>query len=374
MVKNCYLKFIKPLLSVNLHPAIEVQDDKARFIARRCLHPRWPAKLLKRWLIFKFLGFRSRELGNINPSHQKILWISIAAPSLGDVLQDISASVLLGNRSIFLFTSNIAADLLATDQRFSGLTSQEESVSIWLEYIKFDLVILDSFSSRTLIVKHRLVPDVPFVSVYRFVNGFEVHRLRFAFSRLSFLLSRAPGRGFRLLPDLCLKDLPYTIENRILEKYLVISVGGNWKFRDYKFWGQVVTEIMPRIPGLQIVLVGSENGLPMANSILKTNPKVRSLVGQQSITEAARTIQRASYFVGVDGGLWHIANCLKTPSTVLFARCDLFDKTGRRVMRDTEDMQVNWLHDEYDVSKISPALVVEEIIAGVRDINSGDCT
>jgi len=111
----------------------------------------------------------------------------------------------------------------------------------------------------------------------------------------------------------------------------------------------------------------------MATLILKTNPKVRSLLGQESITEVAGTVQGTSYFVGVEGGLWHLANCLKTRSTVLFARCDLFDKTGRRVMRDTQDMQVNWLHDEYDVSRILPTLVVDEIIAGVRDINSGDC-
>jgi hypothetical protein len=128
---------------------------------------------------------------------------------------------------IFLFTSKIAADLLATDQRFSGVTSQVKNVSIWLERIKFDLVILDSFSSRILMVRHRLVPEVPFVSMFRFVYGFEVHRLRFAFSRLSYLLSRAPGRGFMLRPDFCLKDLSYTVENKILDKYLVISVGGN---------------------------------------------------------------------------------------------------------------------------------------------------
>ena len=49
-------------------------------------------------------------------------------------------------------------------------------------------MICDAFSPRVLIQKLFIAPFTPYVGLYEFVNGFEVHRTYFSFGRMMELL------------------------------------------------------------------------------------------------------------------------------------------------------------------------------------------
>ena len=60
-------------------------------------------KFIKRYLYLQLKRQILLEINNITINHQKILWINISAPSLGDSLMDLSSRVMLKDREIFLF-------------------------------------------------------------------------------------------------------------------------------------------------------------------------------------------------------------------------------------------------------------------------------
>ena len=68
-------------------------------------------KYIKRLLFLLIRGQKSLQVENILSEHQRILWINISAPSLGDSLMDLSSRILLKNKKIDLFTSKKNEDL-----------------------------------------------------------------------------------------------------------------------------------------------------------------------------------------------------------------------------------------------------------------------
>jgi hypothetical protein len=62
-------------------------------------------KYIKRLLFLLIRGQKSLEVDNILSEHQRILWINLSAPSIGDSLMDLSSRILLKNKKIDLFTS-----------------------------------------------------------------------------------------------------------------------------------------------------------------------------------------------------------------------------------------------------------------------------
>jgi hypothetical protein len=338
----------------------EVPSDVKRFEITVVSDWHLLLKLIRRkvfvWIFSRRLGAR---LEHIEKSHETILWISLCAPSLGDVLMDVSARNLLHGRTVDLLTSPLASELLSDDSFFDRVTSSISEVMCWNQDKKYDLVILDSFSSRSIKAKCAVCPGVPVVSLFEYVNGFEVHRIKYSFARMRYLLKLEAGEIH--LPELVCKNDDAVADAGAPD--IAIAVGGNWAFRDYGSWFEVVEAILQKFSGMRIELVGSENGEETAEKIVSSFPMVRSGVGQLSIVETAALIEKAKVFVGADGGLWHVSWSVGVSSVCLFSKCDLFDRNGNRVTRDVDEMRCVALYGEETVDDIPVETVVEAVVA-----------
>jgi hypothetical protein len=315
-------------------------------------------KVLKFWkrVIYKFffldLRFGFLEEEKIQDSASRILWINLAAQSLGDSLMDLAARPLLFGRDITLITSKKNAELYSDDSFFKHVCSIEVIEQARLPQ-KFDLVICDSFSPRVLKAKLVLAPNVPYVGLYGFLNGFEVHRTYFSFARMMELLN-LPSMEIPMRPSIHVPEL--SNEGGLPQVDVCLAVGGEWAFRTYAHWFEVISWLIQK--GYSVSLVGSKNGLETSNEIVANEPRVRTTVGDLSLREVVVEITKAKVFIGADGGLWHMACAIPKPTVVLFADCQIFNEEGNRVTRETTDMVCETLYDDLEVSNIEPGAVI----------------
>ena len=106
-------------------------------------------KFLKRSIYLILQNQSNLEIQQILPKHKKILWINLSAPSLGDSIMDLSSRIFLKDRIIDLYTDKKNFHLFINDEVFNNVYSQAYE----LEKNSYDLVILDSYSTRTIKVK-----------------------------------------------------------------------------------------------------------------------------------------------------------------------------------------------------------------------------
>ena len=334
-----------------------VPSGQAEFIANRLYaRPKWIFKYLKRrlftLLVYRMFGLVP-ELNKIADEHRSILWINWAAPSLGDSLMDLSARVLLDGREVVLLTHLKNKTLFENDDYYSSVFSDYRELIAKYGKNYFDLVICDSYSPRVLFKKLAVAPFVPFVGLYGYLNGFEVHRTYFAFARMMELLA-IEKLIYPIRPSISLHN---ELLNQRPEVDVCIAVGGEWPFRTYDQWCEVVSWLTEK--GYSVSLVGSKNGVCDASKILDNQPSVRSTVSCSSLREVCVEIAKAKIFIGADGGLWHIACAIPIPTVVLFADCQIFDEDGNRVTRETKDMICEILYDDVEVSNIPSSRVIE---------------
>ncbi|MGZ3863756.1 MAG: glycosyltransferase family 9 protein [Bacteroidia bacterium] len=103
---------------------------------------------------------------------------------------------------------------------------------------------------------------------------------------------------------------------------LQISAGNNkvqYKNWPVKYWIELLKLFTLNYPDKEIVLLGDENEAGLAEEIIsrvKTN--VVSLIGKTTIKEAMGILARSDFFIGLDGGLMHLAVALNKPSFTLW--------------------------------------------------------
>lgn len=336
-----------------------VPSDRKRFLdEREYCKPRWILKYLKRRLVVFFIGRclgLLTEKAKISDDEILVLWINWAAPSLGDSLMDLSARVLLESKRLVLLTHPKNRLLYDQDAHFENVFDDPWKLREIYKRDRFDLVLVDSFAPRVLRQKLIAAPFTPYIGLYGFLNGFEVHRTLYAFARMRELLNMPFDiDGPKLKPSLSIKDLSPVEQDKKFD--LVIAVGGEWRFRTYDYWRDVVSDF--RRKDYSIALIGSANGVAEAQALENDFVGVTNLVGRTTLLEAIDTLMKSKMFVGADGGLWHLAVSLDLPSVVLFADCNLFGEGDVRVNRETPDCNAISIYAPKAVSEIAPAKVI----------------
>ena len=320
------------------------------------LRSKWIFKYVKRRLFcfcfVKFFGL-TREFSFIGEDHRLILWINNAAPSLGDSLMDLAARTLLSNRKVVLLTNPKNVSLYLSDPLFHAVYSSARLVLKDYRGYRFDVVICDSYSPRVLLNKIIVAPMSPFVGLYGYLNGFEIHRTYFAYARMAHLL-RLKEAEYTVRPTISAAAIS---PPRARKVDVCIAVGGEWPFRTYDHWPKIVHWLVTN--DFCVSLVGSLNGVRQSRDIAALGLSVRSTVGKCSLSEAVGEIANAQFFIGADGGLWHLACAIPVPSVVLFADCQMFDADGSRVTRETHDILCETLYDDECVSSIPCSDVIK---------------
>jgi len=333
----------------------EIPHYIEHFLKQKTLFSRW-MKYFKRYLFMALNGQTKLELFSILPKHKDILWINISAPSFGDSLMDLSSRVLLEGRNIDLFTIKNVADIYLTDKRFNNVYFNEKIAS----KNKYDLVIVDSFSSRSIRVKCKIAPRTNFIGMFGYFNGPEVNRALFSFHQMNNLLDYQESEeeiNSIARASISISKVDQDLINKINlpDKYIAIVLGGEWDYRTYNKWDEVIEYIIKKNHQISIALLGSDNANVIANKLSKQFPSnyVFNYVSKYTFNQTAHIIKQADILICCDGGLMHAANASNKTIVPLFAR--LSSK-----MQLTDCINAFPLFDKEDVNNISVEEVVEK--------------
>jgi ADP-heptose:LPS heptosyltransferase len=305
-------------------------------------------KFIKRYLYIFIKRQNKLEINHILASHKSILWINLSAPSIGDSLMDLSNRVLIKDRNIDLFTDKKNAHLFFNDKIFASVYTHIND----FESKKYDLVLLDSYSTRTIKIKAKVAPLTPYTGMFGYYNGPEVNRVLFGFHRMNQLLGykkseneiNLSSKAFLSISE---EDSQIVRNFKLPQKYISIAIGGEWDYRTYNKWDEVINLLIDGDQNLKIVLVGSNNALRVSEELLEkiSSKNLFNCVDQFSFMQTAEIINNSKVLICCDGGLMHAANSLNTPILALFARLT-------PAMQLTESISSFSLYDEDDVNNI----------------------
>jgi heptosyltransferase-2 len=154
-----------------------------QYLKNKSIYQRF-IKFFKRYIFIVLKGQKNLETFSILPCHHKILWINLSASSLGDSLMDLSSRVMLLDKNVDLFTNKKNKHIYQSDEIFNNVFSQINE----MQDIKYNLVILDSYSTRSIKLKSLITPKSPYVGMFGYFNGPEVNRILFSFHQMNNLL------------------------------------------------------------------------------------------------------------------------------------------------------------------------------------------
>jgi ADP-heptose:LPS heptosyltransferase len=323
-----------------------VPNDIELHLKKKSLYKRY-MKYLKRYLFIYLKGQKDLEVFSILPNDKNILWINISAPSLGDSLMDLSSRILFQNKKVDLFTDKKNEHIYQKDIFLNKIYTRIEDVA----KNQYDLIIIDSFSTRSIRIKSKVAFNTKFVGMFGYFNGPEVNRTLFSFYQMNNLLGDfLSGDKLAVSSKISItisKGDKKIIDNIVPDSYISFALGGEWSYRTYNKWGEVVTKIISKNVGQNIVFLGSKNAIEISQTILKKFPNnnIYNFVDKLSFNQTAEVIRRSKLIFCCDGGLMHAANAVNAKSITLFAR-----KVPNMLLTNNED-STN-LFDEIDVNNI----------------------
>ena len=320
-------------------------------------------KFIRRRLYIIFKRQNNLEVFSIRPQNQKILWINISAPSLGDSLMDLSSRVMLKGRKVDLFTDKKNYQLYLNDEYFTNVFTTIKEVN----KARYDLVIVDSFSSRSINIKSKIASKTLFVAIFGYFNGPEVNRILFSFHKMNLLLGNLKSENeINALANNSIsisKSDQNMVANIVPKKYIAIVIGGEWSYKIYKNWDKVIDQLILNDKELRIIFIGSANAKNISNELLN---KYRSqnflyFVERLSFNQSIEVARRSEVLLCCDGGLMHAANAVKVNSVALFARLT-------PEMLTTNCSNSFNLFDSVDVNNISIQNVIGKYFEARKDL------
>lgn len=327
--------------------------------------PKMALHRLKRGAWLSLNGQTALERTRIAPADRRILWIYLGMPQVGDSMMDLACRVLFCERpvEIDLLTVPHLAEMYSADDVFRHVYSDPAEAARH----DYDLAIVLSASSQTLRVKLRLFRRLPFVNLYRFHRGTELHRTLFGFFRLDQLLGNDwPIERIEAVarPHLVASAAARAAVEALAlpQRFVALAVGGVHDWRTYRRWHEVLPLLAEAEPNLPVVLLGSSNGAAMRDQLkaLPRRPCLVDRVDRHSLQEVLEIFRRCSVAVCADGGLLHLANAADVPTVSLFA--ERIDPTFRL----TPANRSMAFYAPTEVSDIEPKAVADAILAGWR--------
>jgi ADP-heptose:LPS heptosyltransferase len=300
----------------------DIPNYSQAFLEETSAFKRW-LKLIKRYFYILLRRQNKYEVFNILPSHNRILWINLSAPSLGDSLMDLSSRIMLKGRKVDLFTDKKNACLYKNDFIFTTIYSDKKQVGD----NKYDLVVIDSYSTRSIHIKADIAHVTNFVSMFGYYNGPEVNRVLFSFHQMNNLLGYVKNEDelnkiAKTSISISSRDKEIIQKTKLPSNFIAFATGGEWNYRTYNKWDFVIEKLISQDNDLNIILVGSDNARDIARVIMDkfSRYKVHNYVDKFTFNQTAEIISRAQILLCCDGGLMHAANAVNTTIVALFAR------------------------------------------------------
>ena len=306
-------------------------------------------------------GQRKKEIFSIENSHQSILWINISAPSIGDSLMDLSSRVLLKGRATDLFTDKKNSHIYLSDQIFQNVFTDISQIKI----DSYDLIILDSYSTRSVRVKSKIAPNLNFVGMFGYFNGPEVHRILYSFNRMNQLL----GYPFndKKISKIAKNYISISHSDQELvqsitpDDFISIVLGGDWSYRNYRNWDKVIERLVSDNPELIIAFIGSNNAIDISEQLVTkfSNYNIINFVNKLTFNQTVELIKRGKITLCCDGGLLHGSEAVGAKVLALFARL-------KPEILLTKNNFCYTIYNESNVNNILPNKVISEYYKAIK--------
>lgn len=103
------------------------------------------------------------------------------------------------------------------------------------------------------------------------------------------------------------------------QKYIVLQLSAGNNIFQYKnwplsYWKKFLNLFFAEFPSQKILLAGDKNEVSLAEKIAAEFPGITSKAGQTSVSEVIQLLSNCKLFIGLDGGLTHLAAALQKPT------------------------------------------------------------
>ena len=303
-----------------------------------------------------FSGQARHRMARVPATTTRMVWI-YTWTTVGDAIMDLAPRELIPTAiEVDLLIAPHLAPLFAHDRRFRRVSTELSSLAD-----DHDFVLLDSLRTTSLRLKTRSFAPLPFATMREHQAGERFDRVAYADRRLRQLFGLAPGevRTPRI-------DLPPSLTAEVHEATrIAVALGARVERKRYRRWPQVLERIVAGWPeGMarpQFWLLGQGASARadldgFASAFLAAHARARVDAG--NLGEAARDIGSCAAFLGVDGGLMHVAVGVGTPGMALFSRIE-----PHYFLRPGSTMQA--LSTAGDVDEFSADQVADAFLAGL---------
>jgi heptosyltransferase-2 len=332
-----------------------VHSNASYFIAQKSLASLF-FKRLKRDLSLLIFGQFKLSRQEMPKKGARILWINLGMPQIGDALCDLSCRVLLDPKDyhVDLYSESVICDLFKGDPYFKHVSDHISSFST----NHYDFVIMPGYSWKSVKVKVSHLRSVPFFSIYKHYSGLEFNRIVFAYHALFSSLKIKNAKANKLIKTCpTFFNLKYDhSEIKRKKNQIAIVVGGVVSERIYKQWPELIEKLLKEFNAINIVLLGSSNGVAMAGEIMKTqsnHKRITNLVAKTRLGEAFDVLKGSSIMICADGGLLHMGRAARIPTLALFSG------EIHPLMRFNKDDPVFAFHAHSSVSDIDPSIIID---------------
>ncbi len=274
-------------------------------------------KAMGRELQLLLNGQRWRRVERVPAAARAMLWVHTWT-TVGDAVMDLAPRRLLpAGLAVDLLIASPLAPLFTHDRRFRAVYTGIEDVTG-----EYDFVLFDCWSSASLRLKARHLPRPPFASMRGHQAGERFDRVAFADRRIRQLFALPDGDV--VAPGLSLGARPARPDRRCIR--IAVPLGARVEAKRYRHWnallGRLVSTWPAGAPPPHFVFLGTGGAahadLRALNEALVAD-HASVLLDSGDLRKTALDIAACDAFLGVDGGLMHLAVAVGTPGLALFA-------------------------------------------------------
>ncbi|CAB3726853.1 hypothetical protein LMG24238_05387 [Paraburkholderia sediminicola] len=290
---------------------------------------------------------------------RKLLWYYDWA-TIGDSIMDLSQRFLIDPRiSIDLCMPHGPMELFIGDDRFRRVARSLDDCDA-----QYDMVIVQSFTTKTITRKIRYHPFTPWFSIMGHRKDERFSRIQLAYEQIARVFKSERESG-PIEPVLTVSNGSVRRPDRFM---IAVAVGGGDTRRRFENWATLIKLIASTWPeqtlSPRFLLLGT------GKSALKAVEAVRDQVDHHhidahielpSITAAAELIKQSSFFIGADGGLMHIAAALGKPGVAIF--CQI-----KPEWRLHSQSKIQTVFAEQDINSIPIERIASEVTDYCREL------
>ncbi len=305
-------------------------------------------------------GQSRRRVERVPGDVRRMLWV-YTWTTVGDAIMDLAPRILVPRRvAVDLLIAPVLAPLFAGDRRLRKVHSSLETLTG-----DIDFVLLDSFRTTSLRLKAKRYAGLSFASMRGHNAGECFDRVAFADRRMRQLFGLPLEEVVQ--PRLDLGEAGGKVFDDVRFR-IAVPVGARVARKRYPHWNETLAVIVagwPRhmAPPLFILLGHGESARRDLRAIGPAFVAAHAVsqVDSGDLRKAALDIAECDAFLGVDGGLMHVAMAVGTPGLALFAQVD-----PAYFLRSVGTMQA--LRCEDEVSALEPERVAATFLAALPGI------